>query len=47
MPNEDMVYFGDTAHVPYGSKSREAVTRYSLGIARFLSRRRIKALVIA
>ena len=30
MPEENLVYFGDTAHVPYGSKSRETVTRYSL-----------------
>lgn len=47
MPEEDLIYFGDTAHVPYGSKSREAVTRYSLEVARFLASRRIKALVVA
>lgn len=47
MPEENLIYFGDTAHVPYGSKSRETVTRYSLEVARFLSSRRIKALVVA
>ncbi len=47
MPEEDLIYFGDTAHVPYGSKSKEAVTRYSLAIARFLASRGIKLLVVA
>lgn len=47
MPDENLVYFGDMARVPYGSKSRETVTRYSLEVARFLERRRIKALVVA
>lgn len=47
MPEENILYFADMAHVPYGSKSRRAVTRYSLQVARFLSLRRIKALVIA
>ena len=47
MPQESLVYFGDTAHIPYGSKSREAVTRYSLEVARFLAARDIKALVVA
>jgi len=47
MPSEDLIYFGDTAHLPYGSKSKEAVTRYSLEIARYLVKRGIKALVIA
>src|SRR5882672_4960115 len=47
MPAEHLIYFGDTAHVPYGSKSREAVTRYSVAIASFLASRCIKALVVA
>ena len=29
MPHENIVYFGDTARVPYGTKSKEAVTKYS------------------
>ena len=47
LPGEDLVYFGDTAHLPYGNKSREAVTRFSLEIARFLKDRDIKLLVVA
>lgn len=47
MPQESLIYFGDTAHVPYGNKSKEAVTRYSTAIARFLASRGAKALVVA
>lgn len=47
LPGENLVYFGDTAHVPYGSKSPKAVARYSVAVARFLARRGIKALVVA
>jgi glutamate racemase len=47
MPEESLVYFGDTAHVPYGSKSPEAIARYSTEVARFLAGRGIKLLVVA
>ncbi len=47
LPGESVVYFGDTARVPYGSKSRETVTRFSLEIARFLLRQDIKCLLVA
>lgn len=47
MPQEDTIYFGDTARVPYGTKSPETVTRYSAEIASFLLRRDIKLLVVA
>ncbi|HEX4049055.1 MAG TPA: glutamate racemase [Elusimicrobiota bacterium] len=47
MPEESLVYFGDTAHVPYGSKSPEAIARFSSEIARFLAGRGIKLLVVA
>lgn len=47
MPREDVIYFGDTAHVPYGSKSPETVTRYSLEVARFLESQGVKLLVVA
>ena len=47
MPQEDTVYLGDTARVPYGTKSPETVTRYSLEIASFLVKRDIKLLVVA
>lgn len=47
LPNERIVYFGDTARVPYGSKSKETVTRYSEQIIRFLKTQEVKAIVIA
>ncbi len=47
LPNEDIVYFGDTARVPYGSKSRETVIRYSKQIIRFLETKNVKMIVIA
>ena len=43
MPNERIVYFGDTARVPYGSKSKETVTKYSKQIVRFLKEQKVKA----
>jgi glutamate racemase len=46
-PSEDLLYLGDTARVPYGTKSAETVVRYALEGARFLAGRRIKALVVA
>ena len=33
LPNESVVYFGDTARLPYGNKSKETVTRFSVEIA--------------
>ena len=47
LPNESIVYFGDTARLPYGAKSRETVTRFSLEIASFLVRQNIKSLLVA
>lgn len=47
IPNERIVYFGDTARVPYGSKSKETVTRYSRQIVRFLQMQEVKAIVVA
>lgn len=47
MPNERIVYFGDTARLPYGSKSRETITRYSRQIVRFLLTRQVKTIVVA
>ena len=47
LPNEEIVYFGDTARVPYGSKSKETVTRYSRQIVRFLQSKEVKAIVVA
>lgn len=47
LPNENIVYFGDTARVPYGTKSKETVLRYSRQITRFLQTQNVKAIVIA
>ena len=42
-----IVYFGDTARVPYGSKSKETIIRYSRQIIRFLQQQQVKAIVVA
>ena len=47
MPDERLIYFGDTARVPYGGKSRETVLRYARQITRFLISRDVKAVVVA
>ncbi len=47
IPNEAICYFGDTARVPYGSKSKETVTRFSRQIVRFLQTHQVKAIVVA
>ena len=47
LPNEQLIYFGDTAHMPYGDKSPEAIKFYSLKIAKFLLDKQCKVIVIA
>ena len=47
LPNENIEYFGDTARVPYGSKSKETVLRYSRQIVHFLRTKNVKAIVVA
>ncbi|WP_342758192.1 glutamate racemase [Kineothrix sedimenti] len=47
IPNEKIIYFGDTARVPYGSKSKETITKYSRQIVHFLQDQQVKAIVIA
>lgn len=47
LPGESLVYFGDTARVPYGTKSKATVCKYSKQIVRFLQTRKVKAIVIA
>lgn len=47
IPNEKIIYFGDTARVPYGSKSKETVTRFSKQIVRFLKTFGVKTIVVA
>lgn len=47
MPKEQIIYFGDTAHLPYGDKSPAAIRSYSAGIFEFLKSKNCKAIVIA
>ena len=47
LPNESLVYFGDTARVPYGPKSPDTVRRYSREIVGFLGQEGVKAIVVA
>lgn len=47
MPHENLVYFGDTARVPYGNKSKETIIRYSMEILRFLQSKNVKMVVVA
>lgn len=47
MPKEKIIYFGDTARVPYGNKSKETITRFSRQIARFLKTHQVKTIVVA
>jgi glutamate racemase len=47
LPRENIVYFGDTARVPYGVKSRDTIARFAGEIARFLLARQVKMLIIA
>jgi len=47
LPNESYVYLGDTARLPYGTKSADTVARYSVQAASALIKRRIKLLVVA
>lgn len=47
LPNENLIYFGDTKHLPYGEKSREAIVGYVTKITQFLLDNNCKAVVIA
>lgn len=47
IPNERIAYFGDTARVPYGSKSKDNIIKFSRQIIRFLQTENVKAIVIA
>lgn len=47
LPNETIIYFGDTAHLPYGDKSKESIIGYSKRITAFLLVKECKAIVIA
>ncbi|MBD3246658.1 MAG: glutamate racemase [Candidatus Omnitrophica bacterium] len=47
LPRENIVYFGDTARVPYGNKSRAAVLRFSAESFRFLTEKKVKMGIVA
>jgi glutamate racemase len=47
LPNESLIYFGDTARLPYGTKSKTTVTRFSMEIVHFLMTKKPKAVVVA
>ncbi len=47
LPGESIVYFGDTARVPYGNKSVQVIRRYALEITRFLETMQVKMIVVA
>jgi glutamate racemase len=47
LPAEDMIYLGDTARVPYGTKGASTVIKYALGCSRHMVERGVKALVVA
>ena len=47
LPNEQFIYFGDTAHLPYGDKSEEALISYVQEISKFLKDKKCKLLVVA
>ncbi len=47
LPHENVVYFGDTAHLPYGDKSDRAIKHYSKGITNFLLAKNCKLIVVA
>lgn len=47
LPNENIIYFGDTARVPYGTKSEQTIKEYSIQNTKFLLSKNVKAIVIA
>ena len=47
LPNESIIYFGDTARVPYGPKGEDTVIRYSQDVTSFLRKQQVKAIVVA
>ncbi|UCG67647.1 MAG: aspartate/glutamate racemase family protein, partial [Deltaproteobacteria bacterium] len=47
LPSENIIYFGDTARVPYGVKSPETISRYATQITEFLLQQKVKVLIVA
>lgn len=47
LPNESLIYLGDTARVPYGTRGKEVIEKFALELAQFLINRDVKCLVVA
>lgn len=47
LPNESIIYLGDTARVPYGTRSKEIITKFALELTDYLLKRNVKCLVVA
>jgi len=47
LPSESIIYFGDTARVPYGSKSNSTIIEYSIQDAQFLAKKNVKLIIVA
>jgi len=47
LPNENIIYIGDTARVPWGTRSKKTIITFSLQLANFLSRKKVKFIVLA
>lgn len=47
LPNESIIYLGDTARVPYGTRSKEVITQFAKELTNFLLKRNVKTLVVA
>ena len=47
LPNESLIYLGDTARVPYGTRGKEVIEEFAIELARFLLKRRVKSLLVA
>ena len=47
LPNESLIYLGDTARVPYGTRNKDIINKFALELTRFLLKQKVKALVIA
>ena len=47
LPNENIIYFGDTGRVPYGSRSKDTIKKYAFQDAKFLLKHNVKMIVAA
>src|SRR3989338_1779618 len=47
LPNEDILYVGDTARVPYGTRGKEVITRFACELTHYLIRQNVKCIVVA